>query len=67
MLGGGTHFTCATSESSASSGFITYFFRCRQKIDEQKTELERLENILDAKTDNEKKHIGNVYLTERLP
>jgi glycosylphosphatidylinositol transamidase (GPIT) subunit GPI8 len=30
----------------------------RQKIDEQKTEIERLEHILDTKNDTEKKHIG---------
>ena len=34
----------------------------RQKIEEQKAELERLEHILDTKVDNEKKHIGEYKL-----
>jgi len=34
-----------------------FFFR--QKIDEQKAEIERLERILDGKVEAEKKNIGN--------
>lgn len=30
----------------------------RQKVEEQKTEIERLESILDNKVDTEKKHTG---------
>jgi len=31
----------------------------RQKIDEQKADIERLEHILDSKVEVEKKNIGN--------
>jgi len=31
----------------------------RQKVEEQRAEIERLENILDNKVEAEKKNIGN--------
>jgi len=39
----------------------------RQKVDEQKSEVERLEHILDGKVEAEKKNIGNyLQLSLRL-
>jgi len=39
----------------------------RQKVDEQKAEIERLEHILDGKVEAEKKNIGNFSLLGSRP
>lgn len=38
----------------------------RQRVDEQKEEIERLEGILEVKVDTEKKHVGMLKLVDLL-
>jgi len=64
------NFAKICSDSSAMSTnkqdrimFACWCFFFRQKIDEQKAEIERLEQILDGKVEAEKKNIGNSHLS----
>lgn len=43
-----------------------YRILSRQRLDEQKEEIERLEGILEVKVDTEKKHVGMLTWTDLL-